>query len=179
MPLVITNAEKQEQTLKLREFHGACAGVPLWAWDSESKVAGFEQTGGIPRQSLTDKDGLQFAIMGPPATLFTLAVTFLAPKGQPNIVPPTPIEFELLAGHGRAAFRVVHALWSPPLYLGDGQEAWIFQFNGLLASSWWLFAKYNGTPYDQANVAYKVLIERATVLLPTDTRVGPNVAVIP
>lgn len=179
MPIAITSKVSPQTTYKLREFHGRCAGVPLWAWDSESKVAGFESVGGIAQQSLSDAEAVQFAIEGPPATLFTLSVDNFVQKDGGSSGTPVPVEFELLAGHGRAAYRVVHVTWSPTAYFAQGNQAWIFQFNGLLASSWWLFAKFNGTPFPPCNIAYKVLIERATVLLPTDTRVGPDVVVIP
>lgn len=181
MPTSITAANAQPSTTyKLREFHGKCPGVQLWAWDTESAVTGIENDRGkIATQSVTDQESLAFALESPPATLFTLSVSSYQPHSAAASGVPTPVVFELLAGHGRAAGRVLTVRWTPNEFLTGNNQAWILQFEGILASSWWVFARLDGVNPPQCDLTYKCLLSRGVVVQPFDTRVGPDVVVVP
>lgn len=180
MPLRITTSDQPGEVYCLREQH-ATTGEVLDAWDTNSRTIGLQNGQSIAQANLspgTDKSTLLFALRSPPATVFTLALTRLI-IATPS-APVVPIVFELLAGHGRAASRVLQAAYTPGQYPPAGEETWLFQYGSRLATHWWLFA-YQLPPQGPGTastmqLSFRSLLTRQT---PAALQLGPDVAVVP
>ena len=183
MPTDLTGVNAQpEITYRLRDAH-AKTGELLWAWDSMSRDYGFCEGQAISHQTINATERLILCVEGPPATVFTVGVSSLQ-FNQRGAVPPGPpgtIDFQLLAGQGRAASLLSHVAWTPYAFLPGGDQAWIFQETRRLASTWWLFATVQnpqGAPLEQ-QIEIRVLVSRGTPTILTPQQVGPGVVVIP
>lgn len=183
MPTDLTGINAQpEITYRLRDTH-AKTGELLWAWDTLSRDYGLCEGQGIAHQTLGATEKLICCIEGPPATVFTVGVSSLQynQRGTPPPGPPGIIDFQLLAGQGRAASLLSHVAWTPYAFPPPGDQAWIFQETRRLASTWWLFATVQnpqGAPLEQ-QIEIRVLVSRGTPTILTPQQVGPGVVVIP
>lgn len=183
MPTDLTGVNAQpEITYRLRDTH-AKTGELLWAWDSMSRDYGFCEGQSIAHQTIGAQERLILCVEGPPATVFTVAVSSLGfnGRGTPPPGPPGIIDFQLLAGQGRAASLLSHVAWTPNAYSTAGDQFWIFQETRRLASTWWLFATVQNPQgaVQEAQIEIRVLVSRGTPTILTPQQVGPGVVVIP
>lgn len=182
MPIAITPEVSPDQTYRVREHaRGTGAGAPwLWSWDTSSIDYGLcEQT--IPVAVLGAAERLVAVIESPPATCFTLAVSrYGSNAGGGSVGAPPAANLQVLAGHGRAASRVLNLVWTPAAWLSTGEQAWIAQFSGRLATTWWVFADIGPAPPTiPAAIEIKCLISRGSPTFPAAVQVGPGVVAIP
>lgn len=184
MPTDLTGINgNAEIEYRLRELHRD-TGELLWSWDTLSKTAGLCERQEIATQTINATEKLIACIQGPPATVFTLAVQRLAFNNTaiPAPLPVGLVDFQLVAGHGRAATLLLHTQWTPNGYLSGGDQAWIFQETRRLCSTWWLFASTQdgqGGPGRELQIDIRMLLSRGTPANMVPPQLGPNVVVIP
>lgn len=184
MPPAVTAKIAQEaaRIYRLRDTHRACGGL-LWGWDTNSRDYGLCDNQGLAQASLKGDESLICCVEGPPATVYTLAVTRFAPlSGQvPTNTPPPTVRFELLAGMGRASSLVLAVDWSPNEWLTGTEQSWIFQTTQRLAVSWWLVGRttYAQDTGPETQIDVRLVIERGTPTILTPPQLGPGVVVAP
>jgi hypothetical protein len=186
MPASLPTSAKPGHVYDVRKYFRGheLDGSQLWAWDTESDNYGLcnPQKDGLAKQTVGANETLLWCIETPPATMFTIAVSYLASSPQGVAQGQVPnIRFQLLAGHGRAASRVLHLDWQPTDWLAGGLQAWVAQYTGRLCSSWWLYAQttvpQGAAP--QAEIVVKALIARGTATNQNPLELGPGVTVVP
>lgn len=182
MPTHVTPDAQPDRTYRLRDRH-AEHEYPLSAWDTNSREWGLCEGQSIAQHTLTDAESLICAIEGPPATVFTVCVTRLAPSGSAvgTSGPPPVVRFDLLGGAGRAASRIMRVDWTAASWINSAEIAYVFQATQRLCGSWWLFGSVSfaqGPPVETI-ISVRLLLERATVTELATPQLGPGVVVVP
>lgn len=183
MPTHVTQQNAApDRTYRLRDRHPE-HHYPLTAWDTASREWGLCDGQSIAQHTLGAEESLICCVEGPPATVFTLCVTRLAPfvSSVGTGGPPPIVRLDLCGGAGRAASRIMRVDWTAAEWLSSSEIAYVFQATPRLCSSWWLYGSVSTAqgPAPETIIAVRLMFERATVTELQTTQLGPGVVVVP